>query len=158
MRTLPVLLAVVAAASLVPAQAAEPAEAAFTLTGRGVQIYTCTQSATGAAWMLKAPEARLLDAQGNDVGRHFAGPSWQAKDGSLVTGEVEFAASGGPGAVPWLVLRAKTHEGSGAFAAVKAIIRTDTKGGAAPPSGCDASHAGAEVQVPYSASYSFFPG
>ncbi len=144
-------------ATLAPLASAR-AEPAFELTGKGVQIYVCTHSSNGYDWTLKAPDARLLDAQGNDVGHHFAGPSWQGKDGSLVTGESEYTASGTPGSVAWLVLRAKTHSGQGMFATVKAIVRTRTLGGAAPAEGCDAAHANTETQVPYSASYSFFPG
>ena len=133
------------------------AEAAFDLLGKGVQIYTCTQTPGGFAWTLKAPEAALLDAQGREVGRHFAGPSWQAKDGSLVTGEPEYTASGGPGNVAWLVLRAKTHAGRGVFSAVRAILRTRTQGGAAPDTGCDQPHTGVETRIEYSATYSFLP-
>jgi hypothetical protein len=33
------------------------------------------------------------------------------------------------------------------------IQRLNTKGGKAPASGCDASHVGQEVRVPYSADY-----
>jgi hypothetical protein len=140
-------------AFIAPARAAP----AFELQGKGVQIYTCTDGQGGFAWRLKAPDATLTNAQGTEVGHHFAGPSWQGKDGSLVTGEVETAASGGAGAIPWLVLRAKTHAGEGLFASVKAIVRSRTQGGVAPPTGCDASHGGAETQVPYTAEYSFFP-
>ena len=130
---------------------------AFELQGKGVQIYTCSDGQGGFAWRLKAPDAMLVDGEGREVGHHFAGPSWQGKDGSLVTGEVETAASGGAGAIPWLVLRAKTHAGTGLFASVEAIVRSRTEGGVAPATGCDAGHAGAETQVPYTASYSFFP-
>src|SRR5258708_15682443 len=38
--------------------------------GEGMQIYTCTDS----KWILKAPDAKLLDAQGQVIGTHFAGP------------------------------------------------------------------------------------
>ena len=34
-----------------------------------------------------APDASLLDAKGQVIGKHFAGPSWQANDGSIVVGE-----------------------------------------------------------------------
>ena len=37
------------------------------------------------------------------------------------------------------------------------VVRTRTEGGVAPATGCDASHADAEVRVPYSAVYLFFP-
>ena len=141
------------------AVATSPAIAApaFDLTGKGVQIYTCTRKPTEFAWVLKAPDAALTDANGAVVGHHLAGPSWQGKDGSFVTGDIEYAASGAPGAVKWLVLRAKTHGGTGLFSDVQAILRTDTVGGAAPASGCDARHVGAEARVKYSARYSFLP-
>ena len=146
-------VAAVAASPASPAIAAP----AFDLTGKGVQIYTCAKASTGFTWMLKAPDAILIDSNGTIVGHHFAGPTWQGKDGSLVTGEIEYAAAGVSGAVKWLVLRAKTQGGTGLFSNVQAILRTDTAGGAAPASGCDAGHAGAETRVGYTARYSFLP-
>jgi hypothetical protein len=60
------------------------------------------------------------------------------------------------GAIPWLLLRAKSNEGAGALASVKYIQRVDTTGGVAPSAGCDAGHAGAETRVEYSANYVFY--
>ena len=40
------------------------------------------------AWNFKGPEADLINAEGQKVGTHFAGPSWKNNDGSLVVGEV----------------------------------------------------------------------
>ena len=60
------------------------------------------------------------------------------------------------GAIPWLLMRAKSNEGAGALAGVKYIQRVDTVGGVAPSSGCDAAHAGAEARVEYSANYDFY--
>src|SRR4051812_48385874 len=82
----------------VPAALNPPADAtlAAALPARGVQIYTCAiPSAGGApAWTLKAPHAVL--GKGHDVQAiHFAGPSWQAVDGSVVTG-TKIAASPRP--------------------------------------------------------------
>ena len=61
-----------------------------------------------------------------------------------------------PGAIPWLLLRAKSHEGSGRLSTVAFIRRTKTKGGAAPVSGCDASHVSEQARMRYSAEYQFF--
>jgi hypothetical protein len=61
-----------------------------------------------------------------------------------------------PGAVPWLLLRAKSREGTGALASTKYIRRVDTIGGIAPSAGCDPAHAGAEVRVDYLANYDFY--
>lgn len=133
-----------------------PALEAF---AKGVQIYTCKASGDAHAWTLKAPDATLHDANGTVIGKHFAGPSWQATDGSIVVGELLNASpSPAPGAVPWLVLHAKSHSGSGVMADVAYIVRMQTEGGVAPAGGCDASHRGTEIRVPYSAIYLFFRG
>jgi hypothetical protein len=131
---------------------------AIMLSGRGVQIYTCAASGTGAAWHLKAPDADLLDARGHSAGHHGAGPVWRANDGSSVTGE-KLAESAAPaaGAIPWLVLRAKAHAGTGLFSSVAFIVRSQTEGGAAPKTGCDTGHLNAEIRVRYNATYLFFP-
>lgn len=138
----------------------QPAKApAIEAFGKGVQIYTCQSAAGSYAWKLKAPDAQLLDAKGNVIGKHFAGPTWQANDGSTVVGEA-LNASPAPdaGAIPWLVLHAKSHEGNGAMATVQYVVRARTEGGVAPASGCDAGHVGGEVRVPYNAVYLFFRG
>jgi outer membrane protein assembly factor BamB len=133
-----------------------PAIEAF---GKGVQIYTCKASDGSFAWNLKAPDASLTDAKGNVIGKHFAGPSWQANDGSTVVGEpLNVSPSPDAGAIPWIVLHAKSHSGNGEMATVQYVVRTRTEGGIAPASGCDAAHAGNEVRVPYSAVYLFFRG
>jgi hypothetical protein len=131
-----------------------PALQAF---GKGVQIYTCTATGNDYAWHLKAPDARLSDAQGKVIGKHFAGPSWQANDGSTVVGEpLNASPSPNQGAIPWLVLRATSHDGSGDMANVAYIVRTQTEGGVAPATGCDAGHTNTELRVPYTAVYLFF--
>ncbi len=145
-------------AGYVHAQGA-PKAAAFEAFGKGVQIYACKASGGTYAWVLKAPDATLADARGKAIGKHFAGPSWQASDGSTVVGEpLNVSPSPDAGAVPWLVLHAKSHAGNGAMATVQYIVRERTEGGMAPASACDAGHAGSEVRVPYSAVYLFFRG
>jgi len=139
------------------AHAATPA--VIVLLGKGVQVYGCTPGGAGYAWKLKAPDAVLTNAVGDKVGHHFAGPTWQADDGSLVLGEpVVTSRSPDTGAIPWLVVRAKGHGGQGLFSGVSYVVRSDTEGGAAPATGCDAGHSGAEARVGYSATYTFFPG
>ncbi len=150
-----------ALAGIVPlvALAIPPANAgsALELQGKGVQIYTCAADGPAFAWQLEAPDAMLTDSQGRPAGHHFVGPTWQAVDGSTVMGEVLTSASGDAGAIPWLVLRAKSHTGDGVFSGVGYIIRSRTAGGDAPATGCDKDHAGAEARVDYTASYAFFP-
>ena len=126
---------------------------------RGVQIYVCQPKANDPAafeWALKAPEADLFDESGAKIGKHYAGPTWEHNDGSKVVGEVvQRSPSPTPGAILWLLLRAKANEGTGKFANVKYVQRLDTKGGVAP-GGCDATAAGTETRVEYSANYDFY--
>ena len=129
----------------------------FETVADGVQIYACEAQGQGFAWVFKAPEATLFDRQGRQVGTHFAGPSWKASDGSVVVGEVmDKADAPGGNAIPWLLLRAKSHEGTGSMFAVAFVRRAETKGGMAPASGCDAAHRGVEARMRYSALYQFF--
>jgi hypothetical protein len=126
----------------------------------GVQIYRCTADKDDAArfaWLLKAPEADLFDHSGNRVGKHYAGPTWEARDGSKVVGEVAARAdSPDPSAVAWLLLNAKSTSGSGVFGSVRFVQRLRTVGGIAPPDGCNQAAAGSEVRVRYSAEYWFY--
>ncbi len=153
--SLPALHALQAGASIdVPAGTSVVLQA----TGDGVQIYTCTDAPGGAKWVLKAPDAKLLDASGKTIGSHFAGPTWKLADGSQVQGElVASRAAPGNGSVAWLLLRAKAGTGKGSLANVAFIRRTETHGGVAPQSGCETSQdAGKTVRVPYTATYTFY--
>jgi hypothetical protein len=126
----------------------------------GVQIYRCSPDKSDAArfgWQLQAPEADLLDHAGHKIGKHYAGPTWEARDGSKVLGEVAARApSPDPNAVAWLLLSAKSTSGAGVFARVRFIQRLHTVGGNPPAGGCDQVSAGGEVRVPYSAEYRFY--
>ena len=124
---------------------------------KGDQIYSCKVDGAQAGWTLKAPEAQLFDKDGKAFGKHFAGPSWEASDGSRVVGKAAAnVASPDAESIPWLLVKVVSHAGDGVLARVTSIQRINTKGGKAPASGCDAVHAGQEVRVPYSADYLFF--
>jgi hypothetical protein len=121
----------------------------------GDQIYTCQVSNTPATWVLKAPDAKLFTSDGKVFGKHFAGPSWEAADGSRVVGKAAAnAAAPDADAVPWLLVKAVSHAGKGVLSPVTFIQRINTQGGKAPADGCNA--AGLEVRVPYSADYLFY--
>ena len=143
-----------AADPLVPAPAGAPL--LIEMAADGVQIYACEAKGQGFEWVFKAPEANLFDQNGLQLGTHFAGPTWKTGDGAVV-GEVAARAEAPErGAIPWLLLRAKSHEGSGVLSTVAFIRRADTKGGGAPATGCDAAHSGAQARVRYSALYQFY--
>jgi len=130
------------------------------LHATGVQIYRCQPAKGDPAqfeWSFKQPEAILVTKAGRNIGKHYAGPTWEANDGSKVTGEVIARANSPvPDAIPWLLLTAKTTSETGIFSAVKSIQRLHTVGGAAPAGGCSQTQAGQELRVAYSADYLFY--
>jgi len=129
---------------------------AFYLDAVGVQIYVCQASATGVAWTLKAPEATLYDQRGRVAGTHYAGPTWQANDGSKVVGTRLAGFTDDPSAIPALLLQAASTEGAGRMKHVTYIQRLETTGGLAPSTGCDADHVNATTRVDYTATYYFY--
>lgn len=148
-----------AAAQQVPQQLQPPAGQQLLLQAhaKGDQIYTCIEDVTQYTWALKAPDAKLFDKDGKPFGKHFAGPSWEANNGSRVTGSaVANVPSSDASSIPWLLVQVVGHEGTGVLSRVAFIQRLNTKGGKAPSSGCDEAHAGQELRVPYSADYMFY--
>jgi Protein of unknown function (DUF3455) len=91
--------------------------------GRGVQKYTCPVSATSKA----APHAILLasdEDEGDLVAIDFAGPTWEALDGSSVVGDAANAkhfTAPDPDGVDWLLLPALSTAGNGLFSRVTYI-------------------------------------
>jgi len=134
-----------------------PEHPILTLHATGSQIYGC-QSVDGAfQWVFSAPAARLFDDSGKEVATHGDGPVWVYQDGSAIHGVVQQKLpSPDPGSIPWLLLKAARPERSGLLTTVDFIRRSDTQGGVAPASGCDAQHLGAVVHVPYTATYTFY--
>ncbi len=135
-------------------------QVAVAMFAEGAQIYQCkadTDDAGKFHWSFVAPDAVLYDRERNALGKHYAGPTWEANDGSKVIGEVTGRADAPTtSAIPWLLLNAKSTEGAGAFSAVTSIQRVETAGGQAPQVGCDQAHRGEEVRVPYTARYYFY--
>ena len=121
----------------------------------GVQIYSCN----GTAWTFVAPRADLLDRRGRLLGTHFAGPTWQAKDGSKVVGARVNGVNVDPTAIDWLLLSAaSTAEGRGDLLADTTFIqRVNTTGGLVPPAAdCNPSTTGTVKEIPYTADYHFW--
>ncbi len=170
----------------VPAALDPPAGTTLTagMAASGVQVYVCAGPATAAgapAWVLKGPHAVLSEGK-ETTATHFSGPApvppvaakvpgaaaasasapataptWEALDGSRLTGaKVASAAAPDGKSIPWLLLRSTSSVGSGLFGDVTWVQRLDTAGGAAPATGCDAAHVGAEAMVPYHADYFFY--
>lgn len=134
----------------------------FSAQARGVQIYRCSAGKSDPKmfeWAFVGPEAELFDDAGERIGKHYAGPTWESRDGSKVIGEVKAKENApDPTAIPWLLLGAKGSEEKGAFAGIKSIQRLNTAGGKAPAEGCNPSRLGEESRVPYKAVYYFYTG
>lgn len=126
----------------------------------GVQIYGCTVTASGAAWSLLAPRADLYGDNGKRIATHFAGPTWEAADGSRVVGKREAGVTVDPTAIPWLKLSAASATaGSDGDRLVHTtyIQRLNTAGGLPPTaSQCDTTTVGTQAEVPYTADYYFW--
>ena len=125
-----------------------------TIHAEGAQVYECKADGAGKlVWQFREPIATLF-MDGKTVGRHYAGPSWELADGSVVVAKVAGRAAGATaGDIPLLKLEVTTHRGAGQLTGVSTIQRLNTRGGVAEglcPS------AGGFLSVPYSADYTFF--
>lgn len=133
---------------------------AMVVPAAGVQIYECREAMNRPGtyeWAFVAPQADLFDIAGNRIGRHYAGPNWEAADGSTVVASVKARADAPrPDAIPWLLLSARSIGQEGAFSKVTSIQRAHTVGGLAPQNGCSQATAGTPAHVRYSAYYYFF--
>lgn len=145
-------------APAVPGEIAVPSANKLFLVGHavGVQIYSCT----GFAWTFVAPRADLYGDNGKLITTHFAGPTWQARDGSTVVGARVAGVTVDATAIPWLLLSAtSTAPGPDGDRLVHTtyIQRIATTGGLAPAAAtCNAGTAGTQVEVPYTADYYFW--
>ena len=160
-RTLFSAVAATVTLAFAPARADDSQAAIATPTGTvvrtvhaiGAQIYECKSDGhAGLVWTFREPIATLI-ADGKTVGRHFAGPSWEMADGSLVVAKVVGKASGTtPNDIPWLKLDVSQHQGSGILGDIATVQRITTVGGnkAGP-----CSSEGALTAEPYSADYMF---
>jgi hypothetical protein len=124
---------------------------AFSLYAQGTQDYGCS---VAGPYVLIAPDAKLYNAHGRQKAIHYAGPTWEAQDGSTVKGAKLASAPGAADAIPWLLVQAVEHGGEGRMSRVSYIQRVDTTGGLSPTGSC--VPASALVEVPYTATYNFY--
>jgi Protein of unknown function (DUF3455) len=126
----------------------------------GVQIYQCATTPTGTAWTLLAPRADLYGDNGRVIATHYAGPTWEATDGSRAVGKKEAGVIVDPTAIPWLKLSAvSTSVGPDGerLAQTTFVQRVNTTGGLAPAaSQCDVTSVGTQIEVDYTADYYFW--
>ncbi|MBB6187504.1 DUF3455 domain-containing protein [Rhodanobacter sp. MP7CTX1] len=148
------------AAEAVPAALQPPAgyNVAFTAKAAGVQIYTsAADSGTALKWVFEAPLAELSGRKG--VIHHYAGPSWEAADGSRVTRDTDTPVTTVPAKrastdIPWLLVKVTADPAAGVLNKVVYVQRISTQGGVAPAK--SPTRVGTKVGVPYSATYVFY--
>lgn len=123
------------------------------LHAEGAQIYECKAAADGKlTWSFREPIATLLE-NGKTIGRHYAGPNWEAQDGSAVTGKVTGTAPGETESdIPWLKLEVASRRGNGLLSEVTTVQRVLTHGGKLDGA---CGKAGEFKSAPYSADYIF---
>jgi hypothetical protein len=148
-------------APTVPQEIAVPAGNKLYLVGHavGVQIYRCNAVADGYRWGFVGPRADLYGDDGKLIATHFAGPRWQARDGSVALGASPKSVVVDPTAIPWLRLSAMGTVGPDGdrLAGTTFIQRIATTGGLIPPADeCHPGTAGTENEVPYTADYYFW--
>jgi hypothetical protein len=142
------------ATAQVPDAIAVPGESVVaTFHAEGAQIYDCKADASGKlAWQFREPIATLLRA-GATVGRHYAGPNWEASDGSAVTGQAVANVPGSTSSdISWLKLDVIARRGSGILSDVTTVQRINTHGGVVNGV-CEQQ--GSYYSAPYSADYVF---
>jgi hypothetical protein len=159
-RTLAVLTLMIAAgtgfgqAQTIPDGVAAPGEkTVLSVYAEGAQVYECKADTQGKlAWTFREPVATLL-VDGKTVGRHYAGPSWELADGSVIQGKVIGRAPGATASdIPLLKLEVSSRKGSGQFSDVTTVQRLNTKGGQLEGT-CD--KAGTYKSVAYATDYVF---
>jgi hypothetical protein len=125
---------------------------AMIVSAKGVQIYECRASNDQPAtyeWVFVAPEAELFDPSGKQIGRHFAGPSWDSADGSKIVGTLKgHYDAPRADAIPWLLLATRSVGSRGSFSEITSVQRVNTVGGVAPKGGCSQSDVGVVVRMP----------
>ncbi|MEP6942365.1 MAG: DUF3455 domain-containing protein [Betaproteobacteria bacterium] len=132
---------------------------AMKVVGTGDLTYECRAKATDATafeWAFVGPMAKLTDSANKEVGKYYAGPTWESMDGSKVTGKQVAVSPSAAGNIPMQLVKAEPAMGSGAMSGVTYIQRMNTKGGVAPSDACTSANAGAKKTVPYQAEYVFY--
>ncbi len=128
-------------------------------TGVGEITYECREKKDSAGqheWAFVGPVATLYGAGRKTVGKYYAGPTWEAAEGSKVTGKQVAIAPASAGNIPLQLVKAEPAMGAGAMTGVSYIQRLNTKGGVAPATACDAAAKGQRQMVAYEADYIFY--
>ena len=126
-------------------------------TAQGTVSWVCKESDKGLAWTFAGPAAVLSDKDGKPVISYYGPPAtWEAMDGSKVTGKQLAISPAGDGNIPFQLVQANESEKDGWLKGVTYIQRLNLNGGAAPKNGCDKDNIGKKVLVAYTGEYVFW--
>jgi Protein of unknown function (DUF3455) len=145
-----------------PAAVQVPAGHAVALetVGVGAITYECRAKAAMPGqfeWVFVGPDAKLLDRAGKQVGTYYGPPAtWQATDGSKITGTQLAVSPAQSGAIPLQLVKTNPAMGEGAMKGMAYIQRVATQGGVAPADVCGASMLAVKKVVTYQADYIFW--
>lgn len=134
---------------------------AWETVGVGEVTYECRDKANAPGqteWVFVGPDAKLLDRSGKQIGKYYGPPAtWEANDGSKVTGTQLAVAPSSPTSLPYQLVKANPATGSGALTGVTYIQRVALQGGVVPASVvCDAASKGKKQVLKYQADYIFW--
>jgi len=128
--------------------------------GVGEITYECkakTAMAGEFEWAFVGPKAVLNNRSGRTVGSYYGPPAtWEAADGSKITGAQLAVAPSSAGNIPIQLVKANPAMGMGAMNGISHIQRVATKGGVAPAMPCGATSMGQKQVVAYQADYIFY--
>ena len=145
-----------------PVRAPAGSKMAMKAVGVGELTYECRAKAGDASafeWVFVGPMAKLMDpSSSKEVGKYYAGPTWESMDGSKITGKQVAVAPSSPGNIPMQLVKTEPAMGNGAMTGITYIQRVNTKGGVAPTDPCNCRRSGTKKQVPYQADYVFYKG
>ncbi len=106
-------------------------------TGVGEITYECRAKANmpnEMEWAFVGPKAVLNDKSGKQVGTYYGPPAtWEAKDGSKITGTQVAVAPSSAGNLPYQLVKANPAEGKGAMTGVTYIQRVALKAASPRP-------------------------
>jgi hypothetical protein len=133
---------------------------AMETVGVGEITYECRAKAAAPGsfeWVFVGPKAVLNARSGSAVGSYFGPPAtWQASDGSAITGAQVAVAPHVAGSIPLQLVKANQATGSGAMSGISYVQRVATRGGVAPANNCAGDSLGKREIVKYQADYIFW--
>ena len=128
--------------------------------GVGELTYDCRDKANAPGmteWVFVGPKAALNNRSGKQIGKYYGPPAtWEAMDGSKITGTQVAVAPAGPGNIPLQLVKANPAVGTGAMSGLSYIQRVAIKGGVAPASECSPAQKGTKEIVKYQDDYIFW--